>query len=162
MTQQYILLVFFSPHPRSDAEDGNLEKPMGVGKKVSKKILSLITKAQGRTQPNNTENLQTITTLLQQNTSGKKPHSCKQKPSGLPRLSPLPCTMVPFLPSLWGDLREDKRLSSPFSSNKFQPPLNESSVQMGIIALHKAPPPNQAGYWPIKKWNINQGQQSNN
>ena len=38
MTKQYILLAVFSPYPRSDAEeDGNLEKPMGPEKKISKK-----------------------------------------------------------------------------------------------------------------------------
>lgn len=38
MTKQYILFIVFLPYPRSDAEeDGNLEKPMGPEKKISKK-----------------------------------------------------------------------------------------------------------------------------
>lgn len=55
-TQQYILLVFFLPYPRSDAEEnGNLETPMGPDKKNLQEKLPPITKAQGRTQPNKTE-----------------------------------------------------------------------------------------------------------
>ena len=105
MTKQYILLAVFLPYPRSDAEeDGNLEKPMGPEKKISKK--NSLEKPKHREGHRLTREkifrqwpLYPHKIPLEKTQTNTNSH--KQKPAGLPRRPLLPCVKVPLLPLLW-------------------------------------------------------------